>query len=238
MELSGKVAVITGASRGLGRVLALDFARRGARLAMIGRTPETLASAAREVEAAGAEVLPLQGDVTLVEDVDRLVAATFKHWGQIDLLVNNVGYYFSKPLHETSPQEWDTVMSVKSRAAFLCTRRVLPGMLARGSGAIVSITSGGGHDGTANFSAFCASEHAVLGMMKALAEELRGTGVKAAVVLPRGTIEHERTRGFGGRPETWINPEDIAAAVVFLANQSPRAMTLEIVVEPPKPLYG
>lgn len=237
-RLAGQVAVVTGASRGLGRVIARALAAAGARVVMAARTHDALEAAAAEIRREGGEALPVVADVTQERDAAALIHQAEAAYGGVDLLVNNVGHMLRRPLVETTPEEWDEMMRTKLRAAYLCSRAALPGMQRRKSGLIVNVASGGAFNGAANHVAFCASEFAVRGFTNALAEEVREQGVRVTVLCPMGTIETEKTRGRPGVPSTWLDPEDLARAVIFLATQSPRSLTTELVIRPPAPVYG
>src|SRR5687768_7773035 len=137
-KLSGQVAIVTGAGSGIGRATSLLLAREGARVVAASRT---LAHAEETARRAGDETLPLQVDVADPESVERMVASTLEHFGQVDLLCNNAGIGTTKNVIEIEPNEWDQVFNVNVRGVYLCTRAVLPHMLTRGRGAIVNIAS-------------------------------------------------------------------------------------------------
>lgn len=236
--LTGRVALVTGASAGLGRVVARRLASEGAAVGLVARGRERLERVAAEITAAGGRVHPAVADACDERGAADAVRAVEGALGPVDLLVNNVGRFLGKPFETMSVADWDGLMTGKPRAAFLFTRAVLPGMLARGFGHVICILSGGAYDPAPGFAAFGAAEFAVRGMVRSLAEEVRERGVHVGLVAPRGVIETERTRGrHPGDPGTWLDPEDLADAVVFLATQRSRALTVELVVSPPAPVY-
>ncbi len=243
VSVKGRVALITGANRGLALAAAERFAKEGAKVVMTARSAETLEEAAWTVRKAAAksdDVLSVCSDVTdeaQVKDLFKKANDTFR---RVDVLVNNVGHWFMKPLHEMTLEEWNQVLNTKTRAAFLCSREALPGMLERGEGHIVNVASGGAKNGAANFAAFCASEFGLRGFTQSLAEEVRGSGVHVSCLMPMGTIESPKTKGRikGGDPSTWLDHGDLVDGILLLATQGPRALTTELIVTPPNPNYG
>lgn len=243
LRIAGRVALITGPSRGLGRATAERFARLGAKVVMTARGEEGLdeaASAVKRLAVDPADVLALPCDVTDEVQVKDLFRKAIDAFGRVDVLVNNVGYLFHKRLHEMTLEEWNRVLNTKTRAAFLCTREALPGMLERGEGHIVNIGAAAAMEGEAKFVAFCTSEFGMLGFTKALAEEVRGGGVHVSCLIPMGAIESPKTRMLikDGDPPTWLDHDDLVDGILFLATQGPRASTTVLIVRPPNANYG
>ncbi|OGL59617.1 MAG: hypothetical protein A3J27_12065 [Candidatus Tectomicrobia bacterium RIFCSPLOWO2_12_FULL_69_37] len=240
MELTGKVALIQGGGAGVGRACALALAEEGCKVAFGGRTRESIEGLAAEIRAGGGAALPVQADVTDPGDVRRLFQEARAAFGPVDILVNNVGGLVMGPFAELEPEGWQLVMAQNLHAACYCCREALADMLPRRSGVIVNIGSGGAVNPSANAVAYCTAKHGLRGLTLSLAEEVRGRGVKVAIVNPVGVIDKPaaRKRGRSGKPGTWMLPEDIARAVVFLAGQGPRALTTEINVAPQAPEYG
>lgn len=240
MDLAGKVALIQGGGAGVGRACALALAGKGCRVAFGGRTLEPIERLAEEIRAGGGEALPVRADVTDPAGVRRLFEEARAAFGPVDILVNNVGGLVMGPFAELEPEGWHMVMAQNLHAAYYCCREALADMLPKRSGVIVNIGSGGAVNPGANAVAYCTAKHALRGLTLSLAEEVRGKGVKVAIVNPVGVIDKPaaRKRGRSGKPDTWMLPEDIARAVVFLAGQGPRALTTEINVAPPAPNYG
>lgn len=237
-RLAGRVALVTGASKGLGRAIAVRLAREGAAVGLVARGRAALDAVAAEIADGRGRAQAVAADAYDERGAAEAAGAVEAALGPIDLLVNNVGRFLGKPFEAMTAGDWDSLAAGKPRAAFLFTRAVLPGMLARRRGHIVCILSGGAYDPAPGFAAFAAAEFAVRGMVRSLAEEVRERGVHVGLVAPRGAIETERTRGgHPGDPRSWLDPEDLADAVVFLATQGPRALTVELVVSPPAPLY-
>ena len=207
--LDGKIAVVTGASRGIGQATARLLAQAGARVAGCAR------HAAGEVVAC---------DVGNAADVDRFVAGVLDRLGPPDVVVNNAGIATRGPLEETPIQTWDAVMDANLRGTFLVTRGFLPAMRARRSGRIVNVASISGRQGTANLTAYCAAKHGVVGLTRALAEEVRGDGIAVNAVCP-GSVDTEMLRvGMpGAKPD--MSPDDVANVIIYLAAHAPLALT-------------
>ena len=207
--LDGKIAVVTGASRGIGQATARLLAQAGARVAGCAR------HAAGEVVAC---------DVGNAADVDRFVAGVLDRLGPPDVVVNNAGIATRGPLEETPIQTWDAVMDANLRGTFLVTRGFLPAMRARRAGRIVNVASISGRQGTANLTAYCAAKHGVVGLTRALAAEVRADGIAVNAVCP-GSVDTEMLRvGMpGAKPD--MSPDDVANVIIYLAAYAPLALT-------------
>jgi 3-oxoacyl-[acyl-carrier protein] reductase len=207
--LDGKVAVVTGASKGIGQATARVLAEAGARVAGCARhaTGDTVAC-----------------DVGNAADVDRFVADVLNRLGPPDVVVNNAGIAARARLDETPIQTWDAVMDANLRGTFLVTRGFLPAMRARRAGRIINVASISGRQGTANLTAYCAAKHGVVGMTRALAEEVRDEGIAVNAVCP-GSVDTEMLRvGMpGAKPD--MSPDDVANVIVYLAAYAPLALT-------------
>jgi len=207
--LAGRTAVVTGASRGIGRAIAVALTAAGARVAGCARR-------------GGDGVLVC--DVGRAADVEGFAATVLRDLGPPDLLVNNAGIAVRARLDETSIEAWDEVMGSNLKGTFLVTRAFLPAMRARKSGRIVNIASISGRQGTARLGAYCAAKHGVVGLTRALAAELREDGIAVNAVCP-GSVDTEMLRvGMpGARPD--MTPEDVAGVVLYLAAAAPPALT-------------
>jgi NAD(P)-dependent dehydrogenase (short-subunit alcohol dehydrogenase family) len=183
-ELAGRCAVVTGGGRGIGLAVARDLAERGAQVVVTARTlsqvEEAAASIRREGHAADAVVC----DVTQESSVHSMVRAATDIMGRIDILINNAGIGHSALVHQTTLDNWNRVMAVNATGAFLCTREVLPPMLERGWGRIVNVASVVGLSATRYIAAYAASKHALVGLTRAVAAEVAGTGVTCNAVCP------------------------------------------------------
>jgi short-subunit dehydrogenase len=181
--LPGRTVVITGASSGIGRAAAVEFARRGARIVLAARRAERLEAVASECRALGVNARAIVTDVTRPDDCDRLIAAA----GEVHILVNNAGYAVFDTIERTAAADFDAIMRTNYLGAVHCTKAVLPQMLARRGGTIVNVASIAGIMGYAGMGAYCASKFALIGFTEALRDEVIGEGVRVALVCPATT---------------------------------------------------
>ena len=171
VDLIDRVAFITGAGRGIGRAIALAFARAGCHVAAVARTETEIAETAALVREQGRQAVAIRADVAVAEDVNRAVAEATEQLGPIDILVNNAGYLVIKPIVETTLEEFDRTLAVNLRGLFLCVQAVLPGMIARRRGTIINLGSTSSKRWYRGQDPYCAAKHGVLGFTKVLAEE-------------------------------------------------------------------
>lgn len=229
--LDGKAALITGAGRGIGRAIAEAFAAQGCAIAAAARTRTEVEAVATSIRDAGGKAIALACDVTDPEQVQNAVGEAHDSFGAIDILVNNAGVALFKPFHELNADEWQRTMDVNLNGAFHCTQAVLPGMMHRRSGRIINISSVAGVKPINKQSAYCASKHALNAMSQVLAMELREYGIAVHAVCPGGVTTQLAEEAMPEREKSdWMTPEDIAHACLFLASQSARATTDEIIV--------
>lgn len=244
MKLLNKVCVVTGASRGIGRAIALGFAREGADVVIAARTevqkderlPGTIHTTAEEVRALGRRALPVRVDVRKEEDVDRMVAMTLEEFGRLDVMVHNAAVAFWKKLWETPTKLWDLVIGVNLRGAFLCARAALPHMIRQKSGSIINISSpgaeiGGKIDGGM---AYSASKAGIERLSNGLAEEVREYGIAVNCLKPAGFVESEGARYWSPADtdfSKWEPPDLIVKATLFLAAQTSAGVTGGIFTE-------
>ncbi len=240
--LSGKTAVVTGASRGIGRAVAQRLAGAGAEVVGLGRDPEALA----ETAGSSPSIATMSCDVTSEPGVE----AVFAEIGRVDVLVNNAGIATSNPLHRTTLEEWERTHAVNATGAFLCTKAVLPGMLERRWGRIVTVASTASHAGARYIAAYAASKHAVLGLMRSVAAEVAGSGVTANAVCPTyvrtsmtertiATIAAKTGTAPADAEETLVGssplgrlvePDEVADVVVFLAAEAAGAINGQSII--------
>lgn len=238
MRLKDKAAIVTGAGRGIGLGIALAFAREGARVALCELDASLLESALAEVEALGGQGLAFPMDVTRREQIDCVVRQVSNRWGAIDILVNNAGIYQVLPVEEITEEQWDRVLAVNLKGAFLFCQAVIPHMKGQGAGRIVSMASSAGKTGgTLAGAHYSVSKAGIICLTKQLARELGPHGITVNAVAPgridtpmiRIASEEEneafRLRTPLGRLGT---PEDVANAVVFLASEEAGFITGEI----------
>ena len=219
--MSHACAVVTGGGRGIGRAVALGLARRGFDVALLGRTFASVETTASEVIAVGRRALPLRCDVARSEEVAAAREAIVRALGAPRVVVNNAGILRSASVTAMGEEDWDAVLDVNLKGTFLVTRAFLPSMLESGEGRFVAMASISGALGTPRLSAYCASKWGVVGFTKALAEELRGTGVQAMCVMP-GSVDTEMLKESGFAPQ--MTPEHVAGVVVYAALDAPPAM--------------
>jgi len=228
-DLTDRVVLVTGASRGVGRAIALRFAAAGAKVAALARTGSQLDSVASEPQAHD-RIVPMVTDICRADAVGRAIAAVREQLGPVDVLINNAGIYLEKPIGETSPEEWQRLFEVNALGPFLLTREVLPEMFRRNEGRIMNICSTASHRGYPNQSAYCASKHALLGFTRVLAEETHGTGIRVHAISPGGI----NTSLVTGRPNIdvseYMDPDEVAEMALFLAKMDGIAMIDDIVV--------
>ncbi|QIN77547.1 SDR family NAD(P)-dependent oxidoreductase [Rubrobacter marinus] len=223
--LEGKVALITGASRGLGRALALAYAKEGAKLAMAARSEGSLGPVAEEAEATGAEVLAVTADVASEADVARLVEAAVERFGKIDVLVNNAGLLGPRVKIEEYPEdEWRRVIDANLTAPFLLSKAAIPHMPEGAS--IVNVVSGVSVEGRAEWGAYSVSKFGVEGLTQILAAELRDRGIRANAVDPGSMRTEMRAAAYPEEdPQTRITPEENTAVFLYLASDESRDVT-------------
>jgi 2-deoxy-D-gluconate 3-dehydrogenase len=228
-DLTGQVAVVTGARRGIGRGLAVGLARAGADLAVVGRTAaEDLAA---DVERLGRRCVPIAADLAYPAQVDRVIPDVLKSMGRVDILVNNAGIGTRGPALDVTPHDWHRVLQVNLHAVFSLCRDAARDMLARGRGKIINIASLMSFQGGIQIAAYTASKGAVGQLTKLLANEWAPHGVNVNAIVP-GYIETDLTRLLREDPQRnpailaripagrWGRPEDLAGAVVFLASRA------------------
>lgn len=235
--LAGKVSIVTGASRGIGRAVAVVLARSGSRVVLASRNEARLRAVAEEIVREGGEALVVPTDLTRDEDMERLVQETLRQWGSIDYLINNAGWGKTAPVVKSRVEDWDLTLRVNLRAPMVLSKLVLPTLVARGGGAIVNIGSISGKTGSANTAAYCASKFGLIGFTESLFEEVREFGIKVAVILP-GFVDTEmipQTRRLDRRK--MIRPEDVAETVLFVVTSAPTACPVEVTVRPQRTPY-
>lgn len=216
-KLSGKIAIVTGAARGLGRAVAQLYAQEGATVYAADRLANELASLAQE----HGGIKPKALDITDADAVERVFAAIEAEAGRIDILVNNAGIIFFKPVEDVSVAEWDRLMAVNLRGAFLCVRAVARGMKARRAGAIINVSSNAGIAGGLDESTYCASKFGLEGLSRSLSQEFTPYNVAVNTITPghpMHTAMSEVTYSAELR-KIWKNPIELAPAFVHLALQ-------------------
>lgn len=231
--LEGQVALVTGASQGIGRSVALALARDGARVGALARREERLQELAREAQAAGLEMVGLAADVTREDQVALAFARVRKEWGRLDLLVNCAGVFLAHPTAETSRAQWDEVLGVNLTGTFLTCREALALMVPSRRGTIINFSSVGGRSGLSGKAAYCASKFGVVGFSRALALEVRPHRIKVHVLYPylvdsEGRVDWDRETD---RTDI-LARADVAEAVLFLARLPTRVAVPDVELNP------
>lgn len=184
MKVEGKVALITGSGRGIGREIALLFAREGARVVVSARSSDQVERVVEEIAGSGGHAIGVSADVSRFEDVNRTIDEAMSAFGQLDILVNNAGVLGPGPLVSTEPEDWLRVIEINLIGTFYCTKAVTPHMIERGWGRIINIASRSGKIGHPFMTAYCSSKHGVVGFTKALAEELAPFNITVNAICP------------------------------------------------------
>jgi len=220
-EFENRVAVVTGASSGIGRATAELLVERGARVAIFARSAGKLKTLARKYED---RMLAVPGDVSDADSVERLFAQTESRFGRCDILINDAGTYVSKRVERMTERDWDRVFAVNVRGAFLATRRAVKNMIARRSGAIVNVSSISGVIGPEKFpgfSAYCASKAALIEFTEQLAVELKEHGIRVNCVSP-GSVDTPMWAAVSGGAPADMTATEVAEVILFLASDRAR----------------
>ena len=231
MKLEGKVAIVTGGSRGIGACIARRYGREGAAVAVVAHTKRDRAEAvAGEIEAAGGRARAFVADIGVVVDCERLAREVIDAFGTVDILVNNAAIFTPLPIEEVTEESWDAQHALNLKGAFFLTKAVVPTMKAKGAGKVVNISSIAGCGGFPNSSAYCATKGGLTNMTKALCLELAGDGINVNALSP-GNIKTDMnataraTEGYDARQAELtpagighMDPDQLTGAAVFLAS--------------------
>ena len=236
-RIDGKVALVTGGARGLGRIMASALAEAGADVALVGRTLDTCERAASEIGGATKRrCRAYQADVTVTADVERLAGAVDADFGKIDILVNNAGTNIRGPIEQLTEADWDTVIDTNLKGPFLCARAIGPAMVKRGWGRVINLGSVLGVIALAGRAPYASSKAGIINLTRVLALEWAGTGVTANAICP-GAFGTEMNRQLLEDPVKyqefvkripmgrWGEPDELAGAVVFLASDAASYVT-------------
>jgi 3-oxoacyl-[acyl-carrier protein] reductase len=236
-SLNGKVALVTGAGRGIGKAIAISLAKSGCRVILVARTREQLDAVQETIRTNGGEAVAISTDLTRDDEIERLVEESSKHWGSVDILINNAGWGKRAPVIRANVEDWEKTMRVNLRAPMILAQKLLPAMLAKGEGAVINIGSVSGKTGEANGAAYSASKFGLIGFTQSLYDEVREHGIKVSVILP----------GFVDTPlippnrqldrSKMIQADDIALAVHYVLSSPSTSCPVEITVRPQRSPY-
>lgn len=233
MKLHDQVALVTGAGRGIGRAVALAFAREGARVTLAARTRTELDAVAAEVRGSGGRALAVPADVTQESSVVEVVARSLAEFGRLDILVTAAGAAAFGPVTDSKLEEWELMMAVNLRGVYLTCRAALAPMIRQRRGTIINVVSVAAKQPIPGCAAYAASKHGVLGFTRVLAEELRPHGVRVGALCP-GAVNTPLWDSIPNPPDRtrMLTPEDVAEAAVLMASLPPRASLEDLTLLP------
>lgn len=230
MKLEGQVALVTGAGSGLGRAIALALAEEGAQLVLVGRDGAALNAVATTVENQGSDALVIRCDVRDAQAVQAMVARAITEFGKVDVLVNSAGVGLRKNALETSADDWDAVFDTLVKGTFLVTQAVVPGMIERKRGNIINLAAPLERIELPGFAAYTAAKHAVVGLTRTLAKELRRYSINVNGLHPGGFADTAMVKAvMGSVQHGLLDPAIVTPAAVALATQPARGLTGEII---------
>ncbi len=237
-RLKGKVALVTGAARGIGKAIAFGLADEGADLVIADKDVAGMEAVSRAILDKGVRVEAVPTDVTVESQIEALFARTMERFGRLDILVNNAGVFGAAPIDQMTTETWDRVIAVDLRAPFICTRAAFRIMKKQGEGRIINVSSISAFRVRPNNAAYSAAKAGLIGLTHTTALEGRKLGINCGCVFP-GEVEHE---GFGPPPpgvqrEPAMTTAETAAAVVYMACQPNHVNVLELVQLPREQLY-
>jgi len=232
-----KVALVTGAGRGIGKAVALSLAKLGCRVVLAARTAAQLSEVQQEIQRAGGVAIAIPTDLMRDEDIDTLVRESQREFGAVDILINNAGWGKRASVVRAKIEDLDQTLRVNLRAPMILAQKVLPAMIAKGEGAVINISSVSGKSGEADGAAYSASKFGLIGFTESLYEEVREQGIKVAVILP----------GFVDTPmippvkhldrSKMIQADDVAQAVLYILNAPATSCPVEITIRPQRTPY-
>ena len=236
--LAGKVSIVTGASRGIGKAISILLAQSGSRVVLAARSEPQLKSVRDEISSQNGDALVIPTDLTRDEEMERLVEQTIKEWGSVDVLINNAGLGKVAPVVKAKVSDWDETFQVNLRAPMILSKLVLPQMMERGEGSIINISSVSGKSGQANGSAYSASKFGLIGFTQSLYEEVREYGIRVTAICP-GFVDTQLIPQMRRMDRSkMIRPEDIAQTVLFVLTSPPTACPVEITIRPQRTPYA
>ena len=239
-RLKDRIAIVTGAGQGIGRALALGLAREGAKIVIAEIDEKNALAVQREIQAAGGTALALSTDVSNEASVETMVSDSLRQFGTIDILINNAGIFPVSSVEEMREEDWDRVIGTNLVGAFLCSRAVAGIFLQKGSGRVISITSGRAFQGAKNAAHYAASKAGIIGFSKSLALELAPRQITVNVICP-GITDTAQPRGHQSEEQIYAQaqkiplgrigqPQDLVGAAVFLASDAAAFITGQTVI--------
>lgn len=231
-DLTGQVAVITGAGRGIGAAIAAHLALLGAHVVLCARTRSTLDSVAASIRQNGGRGTALECDVTDLNSVELAAQQVEHSLGRVDILVNNAGVgAFNSPLHELPPEEWERMMNTNLRGVYYCIRSFAPLMIRARAGHIINISSLAGKNALPNGAAYSASKWGLNGLTYSVAEELRSHNIRVSVICP-GSVNTDFGSHLTKKADRMLQASDVAHAVAMIVTQAPQSFASEILLRP------
>jgi 3-oxoacyl-[acyl-carrier protein] reductase len=231
-SLSGQVAVVTGAGRGIGAAIACKLADLGAIALLCGRSRAQLEATANSITQAGGRAEIMECDVSDLQSVENLAGHVDRTFGRADILVNNAGIGgFGGPLHQLPPDSWDQILNTNLRGVYYCIRSFAPMMIRASSGHIINISSLAGKNALPNGAAYAASKWGLNGLTYSVAEELRAYKIRVAVICP-GSVNTDLSPHAGKDSGKMLQPENVAHVVEMLVTQAPQSFASEVLLRP------
>jgi NAD(P)-dependent dehydrogenase (short-subunit alcohol dehydrogenase family) len=229
-QLDGKIAIVTGSSRSIGKAIAIAFAKEGASLVLAARSAEGLNATAKEIKALGREVEVIPTDVKNEAEIDNLFNKALAHFKRLDILVNNSGVFHAAPIDKVPTEDWDNVIATNLRAPFLCTRAAFAIMKKQGGGRIINIGSISASRVRYGNVAYSCAKFGLVGLTHTTALEGREFNITCGILHPGNTERDIRPpEGTGWTAEPYLSQEEIASAAVFMASQPPHVNVLEVI---------
>jgi len=239
MNLTGKVAIVTGGSRGIGFGIARALLQKGAAVVITGTQQESLDSAVKELGGEAAKAAPIQGvraDVRRYDEIERLMSGATERYGGLDILINNAGVGLFRPVADMSVDEWHAVVDTNLTGVFYCCHAAIPHLRTRGGGWIINISSLAGKNAFVNGAAYCASKSALNQFSEALMQEVRYDGIRVSYIMPGSVSTNFGGRERGAAKEGWaLQAEDIAEVVTDLISHPSRSLPSRIEIRPAQP---
>ncbi|MBI3047534.1 MAG: SDR family oxidoreductase [Acidobacteria bacterium] len=234
MTLTGKVAVVTGGSRGIGLAIARALGARGAQVAITATSDATLRAAVAELGGGGAAVLPIRADVRRHAEMEEAIGQVVRRFGGLDILVNNAGIGLFRAVADMSVDDWQTIIDTNVSGVFYCCRVALPHLRARGGGWIINISSLASKNPFPEAAAYCASKAALNAFSEALMQEVRYDGIRVAYIMP-GSVRTEFAARRPGSDDWRLSPDDVAQVVVDLVAHPSRSLPSAVEIRPSQP---